>query len=76
MAETTRFPAARHCTPLDRSDTCQSVKEHSGYVHFHFPLIMSFSCLSLLPDSALGLLISEYIINNLHVISFVLIIFV
>lgn len=33
-------------------------------------------CLWLLPDRALGLFISECIINNLHVISFVLIIFV
>lgn len=64
-------------TPLDHSNnTVPSVKVRSGYVHIHFLLIMSFSCLWLLPDSALGLLISEYIINNLHVISFVLIIFV
>jgi len=44
--------------------------------HIHFLLIMSPSCRWLLPDIALGLLISEHIINNLHVISFVLIIFV
>lgn len=57
-------------------DSAGSVKVHSGYVHFHFFVIMSFLCLWLLPDRALGLFISECIINNLHVISFVLIIFV
>lgn len=70
------FPAAKERSLSDQSNTFQSVKEHSGYVHFHFLLIMSFSCLSLHPDSALCLLISDYIINNLHIISFVLIIFV
>lgn len=59
-----------------QADTCHRVKQHWGHAHFHFLLIMSFLCLSLHPDSALCLLISEYIINNLHIISFVLIIFV
>ena len=63
-------------TPSDRSDTAPSVRVHSAYVHIHFLLITSLSCLWLLPDIVLGPLISEYIINNLHVISFVLIIFV
>lgn len=70
LPDTTRL----HYRPLQH--TTPSVKVHCGYVHIHFLLIMSFLCLWLLPGSALGLLISEYIINNLHVISFVLIIFV
>lgn len=56
--------------------SAENVKVHSGYVHFHLVLIVSFLCLWLLPDRALGPFISEYIINNLHIISFVLIIFV
>lgn len=75
------FPAARHHTFVSHTFrplqyTAPSVKVCRGYAHIHFLLIMSFWCLWLLPECALGLLISEYIINNLHVISFVLIIFV
>lgn len=64
------------CTPSDHSNVqCNGVRVHSGYVHIHFLLIMSFLCL-ITPRQGVRLLISEYIINNLHVISFVLIIFV
>lgn len=45
-------------------------------VNIHFLLITSFWCLWLLWESEPGQLILEYIINYLHIISFVLIIFV
>lgn len=76
MTETTMFSCcqAPHimCTPPDQSNTeCAPTL---------FIFISSWLCLSRVSDysqaSALGLLILEYIINNLHVISFVLIIFV